>query len=107
MFMRFRGGGVGHRSTRVYTDIFLRDKHPVDVSIEENAPDEEMEVDEPEDGDQASPELGESMDEIEDEEDEEDEEGDPSKHEATEDALGPEDGEDADEEEGEYDYAVL
>ena len=32
MFMRYRGGGVGHSSTRDATNRFLLDRHPLDLS---------------------------------------------------------------------------
>ncbi|KAF6743071.1 hypothetical protein DFP72DRAFT_1053502 [Ephemerocybe angulata] len=31
MFMRFRGGGVGHKHTRDATDFFLNDRDPLDI----------------------------------------------------------------------------
>jgi hypothetical protein len=31
MLMRFRGGGVGHRTTRKATDGFLSDRNPLDI----------------------------------------------------------------------------
>ena len=33
--MRFRGGGVGHKTIREYCDKFLDDKHPVDETIQQ------------------------------------------------------------------------
>jgi hypothetical protein len=33
MLMRFRGGGVGHRTTREATNIFLDDRDPLDQPI--------------------------------------------------------------------------
>jgi hypothetical protein len=53
LMMRFRGGGVGHKSTREATDFFKKDRDHLDtqdkadenqvgyVSEEENAEDEE------------------------------------------------------------------
>jgi hypothetical protein len=41
MFMRFRGGGVGHKPTREATDQFLKDRHPTDeelASVDEELP---------------------------------------------------------------------
>ena len=35
MFMRFRGGGVGHQTIREHCDQFLDDKHPVDEIIQQ------------------------------------------------------------------------
>lgn len=31
MLMRFRGGGIGHRTTREATSIFLNDRDPLDI----------------------------------------------------------------------------
>lgn len=39
--MRFRGGGVGHKSTREATDFFKRDRDPLDVPRQANTNDEE------------------------------------------------------------------
>ena len=39
--MRFRGGGVGHKSTREATDFFKRDRDPLDVPRQANIDDEE------------------------------------------------------------------
>ena len=39
--MRFRGGGVGHKSTREATDFFKRDRDPLDVPRKANIDDEE------------------------------------------------------------------
>ena len=33
MFMRFRGGGIGHKPTREATDHFLKDRHPTEEEI--------------------------------------------------------------------------
>lgn len=46
MFMRYRGGGVGHRSTRDATDSFRKDRHRSDlpskrVALDESSSDEE------------------------------------------------------------------
>jgi len=43
MIMRFRGGGVGHKSTREATNIFLNDRHKSDQHYHNNneAPEEE------------------------------------------------------------------
>ena len=31
MVMRYRGGGIGHKSTRRATDFFKNDRHPLDI----------------------------------------------------------------------------
>lgn len=40
MFMRFRGGGVGHKSTRKETNRFLSDRHVLDLTEEASCDDE-------------------------------------------------------------------
>ena len=42
MFMRYRGGGVGHSTTRAATNFFKRDRHPRDQNRNQQ---EEMDVD--------------------------------------------------------------
>ena len=37
--MRFRGGGVGHKSTREATDFFKKDRDPLDEWVPGNEPD--------------------------------------------------------------------
>jgi hypothetical protein len=39
--MRFRGGGVGHKSTREATDFFKNDRDPLDVKVSTPVSDEE------------------------------------------------------------------
>jgi hypothetical protein len=34
--MRFRGGGVGHRNTRDATNLFMADRHPLDLATNDN-----------------------------------------------------------------------
>ncbi|KIL55287.1 hypothetical protein M378DRAFT_173752, partial [Amanita muscaria Koide BX008] len=92
MFMRFRGGGVGHKSTRAATNVFLADRHPFDSEtaaedVEENGEDLH------DDG------IEEECDSQSDEENEEHEgdDADPIASEGEQD-LGPEDGEDCEEE---------
>jgi hypothetical protein len=47
LMMRFRGGGVGHKSTRQATDFFKKDRHTSDVQKRsEPASDIEEEIDE-------------------------------------------------------------
>ena len=45
MMMRFRGGGVGHKSTRSATDLFKTDRHRLDVNdamqVDEEQPEQE------------------------------------------------------------------
>jgi hypothetical protein len=86
MMMRFRGGGVGHSSTRDATNHFLTDRHPTDTNSGPEEPDttldDEMEaipnmatvpdVDEIGDGDladEAEADYGYSNGELEDNED--------------------------------------
>jgi hypothetical protein len=49
MIMRFRGGGVGHKSTRDVTDQFLVDRDPMDICLDqqEHSDDSEEEDVEP------------------------------------------------------------
>ncbi len=35
MFMRYRGGGVGHLTTRAAVDFFKTDRHPLDHHIQQ------------------------------------------------------------------------
>jgi len=45
MMMRYRGGGVGHKSTRNATNIFLKDRDPLDYPADQPNPlryDEEL-----------------------------------------------------------------
>ena len=46
--MRFRGGGVGHKSTREATDFFKQDRDPLDERVTQDAGFEWDEVDEDE-----------------------------------------------------------
>lgn len=39
--MRFRGGGVGHKSTRAATDFFKNDRDPLDLKVSDSDLDEE------------------------------------------------------------------
>lgn len=107
MAMRFRGGGVGHKSTRVATDSFLTDRDRLDCQVgtmgneaEDNddgcSDGEGQPADDTIDDDKRMDEDGDEEDVIhvdhwndEDdwEEDNEDEED------LTDDALGPDDGE--------------
>ena len=106
MAMRFRGGGVGHKSTRVATDSFLTDRDRLDCQVgtmgneaEDNDDgcsdgegqpandtiDDDKRMDE--DGDEDVIHVDHWNDEDDWEEDNEDEED------LTDDALGPDDGE--------------
>jgi hypothetical protein len=38
MMMRYRGGGVGHKSTRNATNVFLRDRDPLDYPADQPNP---------------------------------------------------------------------
>lgn len=38
MMMRYRGGGVGHKSTRNATNVFLKDRDPLDYSADQPNP---------------------------------------------------------------------
>ena len=47
MMMRYRGGGVGHKSTRNATNIFLKDRDPHDYAASQPNPlqyDEELSI---------------------------------------------------------------
>ena len=103
--MRFRGGGVGHKSTRQATDFFKKDRHTLDVrkpkseiieDLEEMNDWEELEKEkmeglsesESDDGaDDYGYKLGENQSESEDEKRNEDE----SDSEMRDGDLGPED----------------
>ncbi|KAF8165838.1 hypothetical protein B0H34DRAFT_856090 [Crassisporium funariophilum] len=45
MMMRFRGGGVGHASTRNATNLFLSDRHPTDLQPDLDASEREPSTD--------------------------------------------------------------
>ena len=48
MFMRFRGGGVGHKSIREQTKCFLKDRWPEELEKKiEKTENEEIELEEP------------------------------------------------------------
>ena len=48
MGMRFFGGGIGHRSTRMATDDFLKDRDRLDLSLDNDAVNDAVDSD-PED----------------------------------------------------------
>jgi hypothetical protein len=53
MFMRFRGGGIGHTSTRAETDVFKTDRDDLDIQSRQDRNDA-LDMDEEEDlGDEA------------------------------------------------------
>jgi hypothetical protein len=54
MMMRYRGGGVGHTSTREATNRFLEDRHPTDIARVDDEPETEapLQMDEDEDEDE-------------------------------------------------------
>ncbi|KAF8675505.1 hypothetical protein AX14_005100, partial [Amanita brunnescens Koide BX004] len=97
MFMRFRGGGVGHKSTREATDLFLPDRHPSDSAVANE--DENMNGTEEEtmahttDMDENKKEGEACKNDDEDAEDE-NEPDDDKDEDNPEEVLGPEDGED-------------
>jgi hypothetical protein len=100
MFMRYRGGGIGHLTTRTATDFFKRDRHhlehctkqpPANIeSDNENDDPEANSTEEPLSG-------GEENDSADSDEDDETSEGE-SEQEAGE---GEGEGEDSDSEDGE------
>jgi hypothetical protein len=105
MFMRFRGGGVGHQSTRDATNHFLHDRTPAELA-RVHAPDdanEELEnVNVGSDDDNGGTEVDAGQDfgyedpfeeGFEDEEDEEEDEEEEAIDWEDLDLLGPEDGE--------------
>ncbi len=118
MFMRFRGGGVGHKSTREATNQCLQDRHPTEAQLtSENIEDEDMEPGDEETtlgqaegdedglgGDKGNENGADKDNEIEagDENDENEQETEMNEEES----LGPEDGEDHDEDE-DVGYDVL
>ena len=104
MFMRFRGGGVGHKSTREATDFFKNDRHQLDIDRRNSR----NRMDTEEDHHEAPPDVGtiesetrvhegEQSQRREDVDDEEDGEEDDEEGEGEEDE---EDGEGEEEEEG-------
>jgi hypothetical protein len=57
MFMRFRGGGIGHTSTRAETDVFKTDRDDLDIQSRQDQNDA-LDMDEEEDlGDEEMNEL--------------------------------------------------
>ncbi|KAF8322961.1 hypothetical protein F5887DRAFT_1086897 [Amanita rubescens] len=101
---QYRGGGVGHKSTREATDQFLQDRHPSEAPVAfENGDDDDMEGE----GGERMPQI--AMGEDEDSEDENENENGNNKEQEQEDeeALGPEDGEDHDDEDEEVGYGAL
>ncbi|KAM6499872.1 hypothetical protein JOM56_005380 [Amanita muscaria] len=107
MVMRFRGGGIGHKAIRDAVDVFLQDRHPVDVAIDEQTAEDENEAI---DIDNDENEAG--RDEEVDQDEDEQSEGGAELQEEDEicdegDALGPEDGEDEEGEEDTFNYSTL
>jgi hypothetical protein len=104
MFMRYRGGGVGHSITRAATNFFKRDRHPRDQNRYQQQ--DEMDVDDidPHQGDDGIEGLGSSddpgcnIDEQDDDQCSDDEkvDGDDGEAENDEEGVG-------DDDEGEYD----
>lgn len=94
MFMRFRGGGVGHFEYRTATNVFLTDRDPLDKKrVDEEREGAEQEEDDgtgldlvPDSDDEVSPNVSDGSDNSERDSDR----GDDSD-------LGPEDGENEDE----------
>ena len=129
MFMRFRGGGVGHKTTRHASNMFLNDRDPLDLKRREDVFED---PDSNEDEDVGSEIHGEAIaqngdeDQIAEEEtdygytnlnaqgmddDEDGEEYDQNGEEEDgcggDDALGPEDGEGVDDETETLGFATL
>ncbi|KIL62147.1 hypothetical protein M378DRAFT_13086 [Amanita muscaria Koide BX008] len=109
MVMRFRGGGIGHKTIREAVNVFLQDKHPIDIAIDEKVAEDERET---MDMDNDEDETGED-EEIDQEEDEENERDPELEEDGDEemsdngDALGPEDGEDEAGDEERFNYGTL
>ena len=117
MFMRFRGGGVGHKSTRAYTKMFERENDVPANSMDVNEPEEAFDFPaENIENYDPSPDLILAQDDDEYDYDnaepyidleEEGDEGDGVQDDKSEDDLGPEDGEGVDgndlTDEGDYD----
>ncbi|KAM6494731.1 hypothetical protein JOM56_009354 [Amanita muscaria] len=105
MVMRFRGGGIGHKTIRDAVNVFLQDKHPIDIAIDEQVSEDEREpMDEDETGE----------DEENNQEEEDENERDPELEEDGDetvsdngDALGPEDGEDEAGDEERFNFGTL
>jgi len=55
--MRFRGGGVGHKSTREATDLFKMDRDRLDVGATLDSDDVEIELDGPGDDEPENDEI--------------------------------------------------
>ncbi|KAM6488778.1 hypothetical protein JOM56_015763 [Amanita muscaria] len=109
MVMRFRGGGIGHKTIRDAVDIFLQDKHPIDIAIDEEATEEEpemMDMDNDENETGEDEEIDQEVDEEIERDPELEEDGDEAVYDNG-DALGPEDGEDEEGDEESFNYGRL
>jgi hypothetical protein len=116
MFMRFRGGGVGHRSTRHATNFFKGDRDILDIERrglvspkpeereDEGLSDEDMVINEEIDGvevERDNDEEGEDEDGEQEDNEDEDEDEDEDEEDEDEGEDDDEDGEDDNEEEAE------
>ncbi|KAH6907893.1 hypothetical protein BKA70DRAFT_1223184 [Coprinopsis sp. MPI-PUGE-AT-0042] len=89
MFMRFRGGGVGHTATREATNYFLDDRHTLDHQLKANVEGTEVMAQHKAEGDEES---DQTSDEEDVDQDSDKEDGDAQKV--------PEDAEEGSESEG-------
>ncbi|KAF9544383.1 hypothetical protein CPC08DRAFT_413191 [Agrocybe pediades] len=111
MVMRYRGGGVGHKSTRDATSFFLKDRHKTDIKARQAASGPSTEKIDDNGGDDGDREWEDvevdgskylvADNEVSDEEErysgEESDEDDEERIDYADDALGPEEGMVADE----------
>ncbi|KAG2002286.1 hypothetical protein CC2G_004487 [Coprinopsis cinerea AmutBmut pab1-1] len=66
MFMRFRGGGIGHEYVRQATNVFLKDRDVLDKRrVAAAQEDSEEDAEEDTESDEDEPELGETVEDIE------------------------------------------
>ncbi|KAK2463357.1 hypothetical protein APHAL10511_004668 [Amanita phalloides] len=92
MFIRFRGGGIGHKSTRKETDQFLSDRHVLDLAEETSC---EGEV-----GEDAEKCFEDSEEESEDDDDDNDDDGNDGDNDSSDNDSSDDDGDDDDDDEG-------
>ncbi|KAK2467950.1 hypothetical protein APHAL10511_000245 [Amanita phalloides] len=99
MFIRFRGGGVGHKSTRKETDQFLSDRHVLDLA-EETSCEGEVGEDAEKCFEDTEEESEEDDDDDNDDDDGDDDDGDDDSDDDSGDDSGNDDGDDDDDDEG-------
>ena len=69
MVMRFRGGGVGHASTRAATDVFKKDRDAMDINSRDARQKEYVEAQEGEGNDELADSEADSVDDQGDDDD--------------------------------------